>query len=62
MVRKRANETDTQFVMTTFRPELVNVADRVYGVMHTNRISNVRVIDHTAALAFIEHDQGEAAA
>ncbi|GJP45294.1 hypothetical protein CLOM_g4698 [Closterium sp. NIES-68] len=58
MIRKQADEANTQFVITTFRPELVKVADRVYGVFHKNRVSTVKVIDQHAALAFIEHDQG----
>ncbi|CAI7876370.1 unnamed protein product [Closterium sp. NIES-53] len=58
MIRKQADESGTQFVITTFRPELVKVADRVYGVFHKNRVSTVKVIDQHAALAFIEHDQG----
>lgn len=28
-----------QFIVTTFHPQLVAVADRVYAVSHSNRVS-----------------------
>eukprot|EP00475_Leptophrys_vorax_P006963 TRINITY_DN14367_c0_g1_i1.p1 TRINITY_DN14367_c0_g1~~TRINITY_DN14367_c0_g1_i1.p1 ORF type:complete len:246 (-),score=43.51 TRINITY_DN14367_c0_g1_i1:255-929(-) len=60
MIRRQADTTGTQFVITTFRPELCKIADQVYGVFHKNRVSTVKVIDQHAALAFIENDQGGA--
>ncbi|KAL4188470.1 hypothetical protein AMTRI_Chr08g160350 [Amborella trichopoda] len=57
MIRRQADEANTQFITTTFRPELVKVADKIYGVTHKNRVSSVSVIDQDEALAFIEHDQ-----
>lgn len=47
----------TQFITTTFRPELVKVADKIYGVTHKNRVSGVNVISKEKALDFIEQDQ-----
>ncbi|OIT26628.1 structural maintenance of chromosomes protein 3 [Nicotiana attenuata] len=57
MVRDLADRGSTQFITTTFRPELVKVADKIYGVIHKNRVSRVNVISRDDALDFIEHDQ-----
>lgn len=52
-----ADMASTQFITTTFRPELVKVADKIYGVTHKNRVSSVAVISEEQALYFIEQDQ-----
>ncbi|CAK9175459.1 unnamed protein product [Ilex paraguariensis] len=57
MVRRLADMGSTQFITTTFRPELVKVADKIYGVTHKNRVSRVNVVSKEEALDFIEHDQ-----
>lgn len=57
MIRRLADMANTQFITTTFRPELVKVADKIYGVTHKNRVSHVKVIEKEAALDFIERDQ-----
>ncbi|KAI9194420.1 hypothetical protein LWI28_005845 [Acer negundo] len=57
MIRRLADMANTQFITTTFRPELVKVADKIYGVTHKNRVSRVNVITKDKALDFIEHDQ-----
>ncbi|KAF6167278.1 hypothetical protein GIB67_043139 [Kingdonia uniflora] len=57
MIRRLADSANTQFITTTFRPELVKVADKIYGVTHKNRVSRVNVISEKRALEFIEHDQ-----
>ncbi|KVI08018.1 RecF/RecN/SMC [Cynara cardunculus var. scolymus] len=57
MVRRLADMASTQFITTTFRPELVKVADKIYGVTHKNRVSHVNVVSMEDALDFIEHDQ-----
>ncbi|KAL0370253.1 UNVERIFIED_CONTAM: Structural maintenance of chromosomes protein 3 [Sesamum angustifolium] len=44
MVRRLADMANTQFITTTFRPELVKVADKIYGVTHKNRVSRVNVV------------------
>lgn len=53
----RLADDNTQFITTTFRPELVKVADKIYGVFHENRVSIVNVISKDQALEFIEKDQ-----
>ncbi|KAJ7964829.1 Structural maintenance of chromosomes protein [Quillaja saponaria] len=57
MIRRLADMANTQFITTTFRPELVKVADKIYGVTHKNRVSRVNVVSKEDALEFIEHDQ-----
>lgn len=58
MIRGLADDSvSTQFITTTFRPELVKVADKIYGVFHKNRVSKVQVISKDQALDFIEKDQ-----
>lgn len=57
MIKRQADSGATQFITTTFRPELVKVADKVYGVTLKNRVSRVDVISKEEALYFIEHDQ-----
>jgi hypothetical protein len=34
----------SQFIITTFHPQIIQQADKVYGVSHTNRISNIDVV------------------
>ncbi|KAI7745683.1 hypothetical protein M8C21_011025, partial [Ambrosia artemisiifolia] len=57
MVRRLADVTSTQFITTTFHPELVKVADKVYGVTQKNEVSRVNVVTMDEALDFIVHDQ-----
>ena len=57
MVRRLADMQNTQYITTTFRQELVKVADKIYGVTHKNRVSRVNVVSREEALDFIEHDQ-----
>ncbi|XP_078152412.1 structural maintenance of chromosomes protein 3-like [Carex rostrata] len=61
MVCRLADMANTQFITTTFRPELVKVADKIYGVTHKNRVSHVNVITKEDALDFIERDQAQIA-
>lgn len=57
MIKRQADTATTQFITTTFRPELAKVADKIYGVTHKNRVSRVDVITKEDALYFIEQDQ-----
>ncbi|OIT34388.1 structural maintenance of chromosomes protein 3, partial [Nicotiana attenuata] len=57
LVRDLADRGSAQFITTTFRPELVKVADKIYGVIHKNRVSCITVITREKALDFIQHDQ-----
>ncbi|KAG0461192.1 hypothetical protein HPP92_021489 [Vanilla planifolia] len=50
MIRRLADVANTQFITTTFRPELVKVADKIYGVTHKNRVSHVHVVSRRRLL------------
>lgn len=44
-----------QFICTTFRPEMVLVADKCYGVTFGgNKTSNIDVVGRDKALEFVE--------
>jgi len=62
MIRRLADDKDTQFITTTFRPELVKVADKIYSVTHKNKVSRVNVVSKDIALDFIDQDQTRNAA
>ena len=46
----------TQFISTTFRPELVHAGNRFYGVTHRNKVSTVKSIEKEEALRIIAED------
>ncbi|KAI6858738.1 putative chromosome segregation protein SudA [Hortaea werneckii] len=50
---KESAETG-QFICTTFRPEMLHVADKVYGVSFMNKASTIDVVSREDALDFIE--------
>jgi len=43
-----------QFICTTFRPEMVLVADKCYGVAYSNKTSSIDVVNREEALEFVE--------
>lgn len=45
---------NAQFICTTFRPEMLKVSDKFYGVMFNNKVSTVSDIDAERALDFVE--------
>lgn len=45
-----------QFICTTFRPEMIQVADKFYGVFFQNKISTVKPINQADALEFIDSE------
>lgn len=46
-----------QFICTTFRPEMLQVADKFYGVMFGNKVSTVSEINREEAMLFVEGQQ-----
>ncbi|ODV78448.1 RecF/RecN/SMC protein [Suhomyces tanzawaensis NRRL Y-17324] len=46
--------TKAQFICTTFRPEMLRVADKFYGVMFNNKVSTVTEINREEAMTFVE--------
>uniref|UniRef100_H2YDB2 RecF/RecN/SMC N-terminal domain-containing protein n=1 Tax=Ciona savignyi TaxID=51511 RepID=H2YDB2_CIOSA len=49
--------SSAQFITTTFRPELLDSADKFYGVVYRNKVSMVRTITRDEAKEFVEDDQ-----
>ncbi|GME67086.1 unnamed protein product [[Candida] boidinii] len=54
---KNLSRNNAQFICTTFRPEMLQVADKFYGVMFNNKVSTVSDIGKADALSFIENQQ-----
>ena len=54
---KGEERTPTQFVTTTFRPELIKAADKCYGVTHVRKASTIKNIDQAEAQRIIAEDQ-----
>jgi len=61
VIQKQATSEDqpTQFVCSTFRPELVAVANRCYGISHQDKVSNVHLLSKRDALKFIANLMNE---
>ncbi|KAK5990176.1 Chromosome segregation protein sudA [Cladobotryum mycophilum] len=49
-----SNEAGTQFICTTFRPEIVHVADKCYGVTFRSKTSSINCVSTEDALNFVE--------
>ena len=47
----------TQFITTTFRPELISASDRCFGVTHARKVSSIRPIEQEEAQRIIAEDQ-----
>lgn len=48
---------NAQFICTTFRPEMLQVANKFFGVMFNNKISTISEIERSDALNFVEGQQ-----
>ncbi|CAJ1934816.1 unnamed protein product [Cylindrotheca closterium] len=46
-------ETPTQFITSTFRPELVAISKNCYGISHQNKVSSIHPMQKNDALRFI---------
>lgn len=64
MLRAQAHDprNPSQFIVTTFHPQIVAVADNIYGVSHRNRISHVVMVERTDAIEFLQAEERKAAA
>lgn len=54
-----SSENPTQFITTTFRPEMVAVASRCYGISHQNKVSNIHELPREDALSFVANIMNE---
>jgi len=55
LIERQANsaENPTQFIVSTFRPELVAIANRCYGISHQNKVSSIHHLSKKDALHFV---------
>lgn len=54
MIRRLSKHA--QFITTTFRPELLDAADKFYGVTFRNKVSHVQAVSKEMAKGFVEED------
>ncbi|KAJ2899590.1 putative chromosome segregation protein [Zalerion maritima] len=54
LLKSISREAGTQFICTTFRPEIVLVADKCYGVTFRQKSSEIQCVDTEDALSFVE--------
>jgi structural maintenance of chromosome 3 (chondroitin sulfate proteoglycan 6) len=61
LIQRQANNPDnpTQFITSTFRPELVSIAKNCYGISHQNKVSSVHYMSKNDALKFISNLMSE---
>ena len=59
MLQQQTNDEQNpaQFIITTFHPQIVQVADKVYGASHRNRISSVVRVEREDALEFLHAEE-----
>ncbi|KAI5787050.1 RecF/RecN/SMC [Peziza echinospora] len=54
MIKELSSKGNGQFIVTTFRPELVTVSDKQYGVLYKNKSSTIDAVTKEEALRFVE--------
>lgn len=61
LIQRQANskDTPTQFIVSTFRQELVAVANRCYGISHQNKVSSLHHMPKQDAQLFIANLNNE---
>ncbi|VDN26434.1 unnamed protein product [Gongylonema pulchrum] len=48
---------NAQFITTTFRPELLDNAEKYFGVLFRNKVSHINAVSKQQAFDFVEDDQ-----
>jgi structural maintenance of chromosome 3 (chondroitin sulfate proteoglycan 6) len=61
LIQRQASNQDNpaQFICSTFRPELVNIAKNCYGISHQNKVSSIHYLPKSDALKFIRNLMAE---
>ena len=54
LLQSISRDAGTQFICTTFRPEIVHVANKCYGVTFRQKTSEIQRADREEALNFVE--------
>lgn len=57
MLQSISEATNGQFICTTFRPEMLHVAEKCYGVSFRNKASTIDVVSKEEALKFVEEQK-----
>ncbi|KAI1957518.1 Structural maintenance of chromosomes protein 3 [Ophidiomyces ophidiicola] len=57
MLKSISEETNGQFICTTFRPEMLHVAEKCYGVSFRSKASTIDVVSRDEALKFVEEQK-----
>lgn len=57
MLKSISESTNGQFICTTFRPEMLHVAEKCYGVSFRNKASTIDVVSKEEALKFVEEQK-----
>ncbi|KLJ11542.1 chromosome segregation protein sudA [Blastomyces silverae] len=57
MLKSISEETNGQFICTTFRPEMLLVAEKCYGVSFRSKASTIDVVSRDEALKFVEEQK-----
>ena len=61
LLQSISSEAGTQFICTTFRPEMLVTADKFYGVTFNNqKVSSIRCIKREEAQEFVDQVRSEA--
>ncbi|CCH60082.1 hypothetical protein TBLA_0C02740 [Henningerozyma blattae CBS 6284] len=53
-VIKRLSQNGTQFILTTFRSDMIEIADMIYMVKYHNKVSSVYETNKTIAMNFVK--------
>lgn len=54
---KKDEDRASQFICTTFRPEMLLVAEKCYGVSYKNKTSSIGLVTKEEALRFVEEQR-----
>lgn len=57
MLKSISDSTNGQFICTTFRPEMLHVAEKCYGVSFRHKASTIDVVSREEALKFVEEQR-----
>ncbi|KAL3452814.1 RecF/RecN/SMC [Aspergillus insuetus] len=57
MLKSISDTTNGQFICTTFRPEMLHVAEKCYGVSFRQKASTIDVVSREEALKFVEEQK-----
>lgn len=57
MLKSISDSTNGQFICTTFRPEMLHVAEKCYGVSFRQKASTIDVVSREEALKFVEEQR-----